>query len=193
MRVAYILGLVLISFILCYSFPIKNLNLFKDVYLFQSMLSLNKNLDTQDAITYTNIFSKYAKKYNLDPFLLISIAKQESDFNLNSKNGYIRNNTFHVTDFCMMQIHYTNVAHMKLDSSRLLNDADYCISTGIKILLNFKGLSSKDKFWWTRYNSSNPELREKYKNLVMTHYNNLKKVIPNMNKIVKMYTVSTKG
>jgi hypothetical protein len=168
--------------------------------IYHAITVLNKKINKEKAFKYSNIISKLSRKYKLDPFLVVSIARQESRINLatvrtmandeiiETDKGYIK--IVHITDFCMMQIHKSNVKNLKLSPNRLLEDPQYCIETGVDILRGFKYLAKEDEFWWTRYNASDrkPEKREEYKNHVLAHYKKLEEKIPNMKKIVKRYT-----
>lgn len=62
------------------------------------------------------------------------------------------------------------------DLQRLLTDHIYNISCSCEVLASFKKkYGKKEKNWWTRYNASNPEKREIYRQLVMRYYPKLKK------------------
>jgi hypothetical protein len=185
-------------FIFCfknYSFAI---NLEKNP-IYNSILLLSGDIDKNKALKYSNIIDKYSKKYKIDPFLIVSISRQESRINLNTTREVIDDNiqydednkkfykTVEITDFCMMQIHKSNVIGKNLDPSRLLEDADYCIHEGFKILNYFKSLKKNDKYWWTRYNASKDDMREIYKHHVLSHYKVIKENIPNYKDIIANY------
>ena len=86
--------------------------------------------------------------------LIVAIAKQEGDFILNKKNGYFEkiydndgeiSHRYITTDYCMMQINKSNLAHMKLNPKKLLTDPDYCIKAGVKILASLKPFKKYEK------------------------------------------------
>lgn len=168
--------------------------------IYHSIKILNKRIPKKVAYNYSNIIAKFSKKYKIDPFLVVSISRQESHINL-STTRELRDNSIifdekenrfikivEVTDFCMMQIHKGNVINKNLDVEKLLSDPEYCIHEGIKILSYFKYLKETDKDWWTRYNALDPEKREVYKSKVMHHYSKIIAKIPNYQKIKSKYT-----
>lgn len=165
----------------------------------KSMQILRHDLSSKEALQYSNIVAKYSKKYKLDPFLVVSIMRQESVINkfpLRTVGNTIEfeeaTSRFvsktEITDFCMMQIHMSNVIAKNLDHSRLLKDPDYCIHEGLKILVHFRYLKASDKYWWTRYNSSIPHKREIYKSQILEHYSKIKRNIENIDHIKFKYT-----
>jgi hypothetical protein len=157
--------------------------------IFHAIVTLNKKIDKKDALEYSNIIYKYSKNYQIDPFLVVAISRQESYLNLNSvrqvehsgiyfdkqSNKFIKK--IELTDFCMMQINKSNVIAKKLDPDKLLNDPDYCIHEGMKILSYFKKLYGSETFWWTRYNSPTDKHREIYKEYVLSHYNKISHIV----------------
>lgn len=170
--------------------------------IYHAIIILNKNIDKTQAFKYSNIIAHYSRKYELDPFLIVSISRQESYINLKAtrqageeKIHYDSLNKkfmkqVEVTDFCMMQINKGNVIWKELDPERLLSDADYCIHEGVKILTYFKPLQKDDAFWWTRYNSASSEHRSIYKGYVLHHYSQISDKIPNFEMVRKVYTSS---
>jgi len=167
--------------------------------IYHSLLILNKRLNKKKAYKYSNLIAKYSKIYKLNPFLIASIARQESgitlgrvrefedkEITLNEYGKFVR--YVEVTDFCMMQINERNVKLLKLDPNKLLINADYCIHEGVKILHGFKHLKDRDPFWYSRYNALNAEARKEYEKLIMSHYNKIVSEIPNLGEIVQTYT-----
>lgn len=152
----------------------------------QGIMKLQPNIDTKEAYKLSNIFHRVAKKYNLDKRLLISIAFQESGFNLSAVrnvSGLIYDSTLNKfrkmkvgSDFCMMQINSHNIQKMGLSVPKLLSSASYCIEAGAKILAKYqKGFAKKEKTWWTLYNAKTPAKRDIYYNHVVRHYKKLLK------------------
>lgn len=172
--------------------------------IYHSIITLHRNIDRNKAYEYSNIIARYSRAYKIDPFLVVSIARQESFLTLDSvrKEGPSKiifneeERKFYkvreATDFCMMQINKFNVINRGLDLDKLLNDPEYCIRQGFEILADFRHLESSDRYWWTRYNASNPVAREIYRNYVTSHYNVLLKSIPNLKSVKKSYTGSEK-
>lgn len=146
----------------------------------RSMLKLHPTMDQKEAYKLSNNFARVAKKYKLDPKLLVSIAFQESAFKLDTIRKVTgafydeKADEFKVikvgSDFCMMQIHLSNVKKMDLDIERLLNETDYCLEAGAKILAGYKKERSKDyKDWWTFYNAKTEEKRAIYHKHITRH------------------------
>ncbi len=149
-----------------------------------SIIKLNDRIDHKEAYKLSNVFSKVSKIYKLDPKLLVSIAFQESSFNgsavrkvsglvFDEEKGEYKKLSVGA-DFCMMQIHMSNIKKMKLDVNRLLTDKAYCIEAGAKILSRYKKQHSKtDKSWWTYYNAKTKAKRDIYFNKVVKHLDNI--------------------
>ncbi len=148
------------------------------------MIKLNPKMDQKEAYKLSNIFSKMAKKYDLNPALLVSIAFQESSFKPNAirkvsgflydveEKKYVK--TKIGSDFCMMQIHTSNIRKMELSVEKLLDDPKYCIETGAKILSRYKKEFSKTEVnWWTNYNAKTKLKQQIYFNKVSRHLNKL--------------------
>ncbi|MEE2743741.1 MAG: hypothetical protein VYD54_07515 [Bdellovibrionota bacterium] len=146
--------------------------------IYHFILKLKPKMSKKLAWRYSRSFRRYSKRYGLDPFLLVSIAMQESGIILDKVRvvtGYIYMDEKYIpmeieTDFCMMQIHYKNVENMNLDLSKLQTNYDYCIATGAKILASFKRYRKKDKNWWSRYNARSPHKRRIYESLINRYY-----------------------
>lgn len=165
--------------------------------IYHSILVLNPKIDKRDAFKYSNIIYKYSSVYQIDPFLIVAITRQESYINLNTVREVIisdihldkKTNKFikkvEITDFCMMQINKQNVISKNLDPERLIRDPDYCIHEGIKILSFFKKFNGSEEFWWTRYNSPNDTHREIYKKYVLSHYSKISEIVNKFSKLNK--------
>jgi len=146
--------------------------------IYHFILTLKPKMNKRLAMKYSNSFYRYSRKLNLDPYLLVSIAMQESGISpskIRVVKGYVAVDEKYIpmeieTDFCMMQIHYRNVEKMNLDLKKLQTDYDYCISIGAKILASFKRLQSEDENWWSRYNARSPYKRKIYESLVNRYY-----------------------
>ena len=146
--------------------------------IFHFILNLRPNINKRLAMRYSNSFHRYSKRYDLDPYLLVSIAMQESGIVLNKirmVKGYVYVDGKYVpmkieTDFCMMQIHYRNIENMGLDLKRLQTDYDYCIGVGAKILASFRRYEKDEENWWTRYNARSHYKRKIYGGLINRYY-----------------------
>ena len=147
--------------------------------IYHFILTLRPKMNKRLAMKYSNSFYRYSRRYDLDPYRLVSIAMQESGISpskIRVVKGYVAVDGKYVpmeieTDFCMMQIHYRNVEIMKLDLKKLQSDYDYCISIGAKILASFKRLEKQgEENWWSRYNARSPYKRKIYESLVNRYY-----------------------
>lgn len=155
--------------------------------LCQKISKLAPHLDLDFSFRISNDFHHVAKEYDLPSSLLISIAMQESTFNLQAVRkvkGYLINEkglyetAIIGSDFCMMQINIRNIIHFDLDPKRLVTDSRYCIAAGAKILnATMKRFKGKEEKWWTRYNSSNPVHRKNYGELVLKYWRTIDPVI----------------
>jgi soluble lytic murein transglycosylase-like protein len=150
----------------------------------RNISKLNPKMDLKEAYKLSNLFSKISKKYKISADLLISIAFQESSFKhdaIRKVSGLVYDNSTNKykkvrvgSDFCMMQIHISNIAKMDLKVDKLLKDPKYCIETGAKILSQYKNkYSKKEKRWWTHYNAKTKSKQNIYFDKVARH---LKKI-----------------
>jgi soluble lytic murein transglycosylase-like protein len=110
---------------------------------------------------------KNSMKYNIDPKLFAAILMQESTYKLAAKNC----KKSRCTDYGISQIHKSTVKNYNFDKHKLLNDLEYSIEAGFKVLSDFKEkYGNKEKDYWTRYNTSHMYKRKIYKKLVMRYY-----------------------
>lgn len=146
------------------------------------IVTLNPQIDHKFAYKLSNQFLRASKKYNLSKDLLISIAFQESSFQqdiIREVTGLIKEGKSFKkvrvgTDFCLMQIHISNIKKLNLDTEKLLTDSKYCIDAGAKILSHYKNKYYKrEKLWWTRYNALSSAKRDIYYNKVSRHLKKL--------------------
>ena len=155
--------------------------------LCQKILTLNPNLDKDYALNLSNAFHRVAKKFQIPKDLLVSIAKQESNFRLDAvrevsglildEDGYKQAKVG--SDFCMMQINALNILRMKFDAKKLTEDVTYCLEAGAKILTWAKKYKDKDPEWWTRYNAVSDIHRQTYKKHVLKHWRKLDPQVDN--------------
>lgn len=111
-----------------------------------------------------SLFEEVSKKHKLRPERLAAIARQESAYKLDAVNCYTAKGKKRC-DYCMMQINDKTAENFGWDIELLTSDIKYCVEAGATVLKDFKKRYHKtepDDFW-TRYNSSHPEKREKYK------------------------------
>ena len=148
------------------------------------IVSLNQRMPLSESLALSNSFYRIAKKYQLDPMLLVSIGFQESSLKLDAvrkSRGFIWDETEYrevavASDFCMMQINISNIKAQNIDIDRILTEADYCIEAGAKILKGIERRYSRtETTWWTRYNSVSQIHRDIYEKHIQGH---LEKIIP---------------
>lgn len=152
----------------------------------RNIIKLNPKMDLKKAYKLSNLFSKIAKQYQLPSNLLVSIAFQESTFKHNAirkVSGFVFDKDSNEykkvsvgSDFCMMQIHISNIKKMNLSVDKLLKNPKYCIEAGAKVLSRYKKLyKESDKNWWTHYNAKSKAKQEIYFNKVSRHLNKINK------------------
>ena len=118
------------------------------------------NLDY--AMELSNLINKAALELGINPNKYAAILAQESMYKLN-----IQNNKKKCKDYGISQINCETVEGYKFDKKRLLTDLAYSVQAGAIVLADFKkSYEKKEPDYWTRYNSSKPKHREKYKKLV---------------------------
>ncbi len=67
-------------------------------------------------------------------------------------------------DCGMSQIHFpTWKDALQLDKSKLVYDTEYSLTIGYRILKHYKRLYGHEPDWYTRYHSSTPLIRERYR------------------------------
>lgn len=108
----------------------------------------NPNLETSYAIQISSAIKKVEKKYNIPPKIMSAILMQESAYRLGvvGFNGKTK-------DYGISQINQKTVRKYGFDPIRLLNDLEYSVESGAKVLAWFmKNYKHKEKDWYTRYN-----------------------------------------
>lgn len=125
-------------------------------------------IDKSFALVLSNTIYKASKKYNIDKNLYAAILAQESMYKLNTincTNGLTMTEEVETvcTDFGISQIHYKTIDRYGFDTDLLIEDLNYSVEAGAKVLSDFKRIySKKEKHWWSRYNSSNNKKRLEY-------------------------------
>ena len=179
----FLLGVLSISFTVFGSVKTSDC-LHKRNKVCHKIMKLNPKMDKKEAYKLSNILFKASRKYSLDVNLLVSIAFQESTFNNNAvrkvkgltlnKETTQYETTSVGADFCMMQIHMSNIQRMELDVHKLLSSPKYCIEAGAKILSRYhKKYKTQDKIWWTFYNANTKAKRRIYYSKVIRHLNKI--------------------
>ena len=114
-----------------------------------------------------------SKKHGVSPTILAAVLMQESSYRISAKNFRcgISVTTGEqdcvVVDYGIGQINHKTIKNFNFDETRLLSDLEYSVEAAAIVLADFKRMyGHKEEEYWTRYNSSTPSKREKYKMLV---------------------------
>lgn len=151
----------------------------------RNILKLSPTMDHEQAYRLSNQIYWTAKRYGLPSDLLLAIAFQESGFKtdiVRELNGLVYDEKTKGyrevrigADFCMMQIHLSNIKKMNLDVKKLLSNTKYCLDAGAKILSQYRAEhGKKDENWWTYYNAIHEAKRQIYFRQVNRHLEKIK-------------------
>lgn len=132
-------------------------------------------LPNRERMRFATLITLSCKKYEIDPRIMISILKVESDFNQKAISN--------TGDYSVAQINFKIWAKnfRKLDRAplqfeRLKSDDAYAIFRMGEILAELQKQHSKhDKLWFARYHSNTPHFKNLY---VGRLKKNFKKLIP---------------
>lgn len=126
----------------------------------------NPNLEDSYAKNLAVVIQRVSNKYDIEPRLVSAIAMQESAYDLKAKQCYKLGKSISC-DFCMMQINNKTVDLYGFNKDLLMSSLSYCLEAGVIVLSDFKDTyGNRDKNYWTRFNSSDPKIRETYRKLV---------------------------
>lgn len=127
---------------------------------YRQIIKNNPTLNDQYAKELSIIVDKWALKYGIQPDRLAAILAQESMYRLNAVNKRSR-------DYGIAQINHRTMINFGFDKRLLLTDLEYSVKAGAIVLADFKRMyGHREQDYWTRYNSSDPERRQEYKELV---------------------------
>ena len=131
--------------------------------IYFQILKNKPSIDRKFAMKLSNSIHRMTKKHNVPSRIYTAILMQESGYRLNIKRCI---NNF-CSDFGMSQIYYKTAKSFGFDIKRLTTDLNYSIEAGVIVLADFKNRYYKrEKYWWTRYNTSNKKKRNIYRKLV---------------------------
>lgn len=123
----------------------------------------NPKIDLNYAMRLSNVINKVAIELDINPKKYAAILAQESMYKLDAKNCW--DNECH--DYGIAQINKKTIQAFKFDKNKLLTDLEYSVKAGAIVLADFKRMyGTKEEDFWTRYNTSCPDKRQKYKQLV---------------------------
>jgi hypothetical protein len=132
-------------------------------------------LPDRERLRFATLITLSCKKYNLDPRIMVSILKVESDFRQKAVS--------HTGDYSVAQINFKVWAKRfrqmdkdPLHFNRLKEDDAYAIFRMGEILHDLQiNFSKKDEFWFARYHSNTPKFKNAYIKKLQI---NLKKLLP---------------
>lgn len=128
--------------------------------IFEQVVRNHPKIDRQYALRVATAIQKVAKEMGVRPERLAAILAQESRYTLNAVNK--KSN-----DYGIAQINHRTIENFGFDKKKLLTDLEYSIKAGAIVLADFKRMYGKrEKNYWTRYNSSDPDRRKEYEILV---------------------------
>jgi len=120
----------------------------------------------------SNMIYRAARKHRVPADLFTAILMQESQYKQSAK-GCVKGLDEYMdevvvcSDYGITQINYRTARRYGFDIQRIMDDVEYAINCGAKILFDFKRRYAKiEKHWWTRYNASSPDKRTIYKHMV---------------------------
>ena len=139
--------------------------------IYKQIVTNSPNIDRTYAMNLSNIIHRKAKHYDIRANLMTAIFMQESTYiahNHSLSCGIdqlnIKYETCVIADFGMGQINYKTAKAFGFDLTKLKSDMEYNIDCSFKIMKDFKNRYFKNEYyWWTRYNSSTPSYRNKYR------------------------------
>lgn len=144
-----------------------------DEVIANNLIRLNKNLDYENVVEYSNALSYCSETYKLDWRLVAAILYQESGLNHRAISWKSR-------DYGIGQLHYKTIINRNVDLGKLLTDSAYAIDETCKLLKSLKDKYNYDnvdwRIWYTRYHSYTPKYRMQYYKLIQKHINRLKNV-----------------
>lgn len=151
----YLILLALIIPTQIYADKVDNYLLRSAVY--KQIKRVRPGIDSQYALKLTKSIYEVSRAFKIDASLLTAIIAQESMFKTEAINLKSR-------DYGLAQINHKTAKAYNFDTNRLKTDPKYAIWAAGIVLNDFHKL--KEKNYWSRYNSSKPEKRQIYEQLV---------------------------
>lgn len=128
--------------------------------VYNHVLKNKPDLDPTYAEALSRAIYRASVKHGLNPLKVSAILRQECRYKLRCINNTTK-------DYGIGQININTIEGFKFDKHKLLNDLDYSVEAATIVLADFKRMyGHREKDYWTRYNTSNPEKRKKYQQLV---------------------------
>jgi hypothetical protein len=118
-------------------------------------------VDDRTRIAY--LLNNVAKKYNMDPRLMIAIIDTESDFS-NNKVSSTGDLSFAQINPDVWNKEFARLGLEKLNTAKLKKDEVYALNKMAEILTILKTRhAKKDKNWYARYHSHTKKFKNQYK------------------------------
>jgi len=128
--------------------------------IYCQIIKNNPTINKAYAFKLSNVIHYSAKLYDINPNLYTSILAQESMYKLRAVNTRSK-------DYGIAQINHNTIKAYGFSIDKLTSDVEYSVKAGARVLADFKrSYGHKEKSYWTRYNSSKPDKRIKYQQLV---------------------------
>ncbi len=155
--------------------------------LYCKIMELQPNSDPKWAMRFSNALVRYAKKYDMDPWLSLAIAMQESSllfpkpvtksivFTRTCNKKGVCNRSHKIveghTDLGIFQFHVNTIISNDIDPVRLIEDLDYATDWHYQVLkkkiVQCKHLGEKA---WACYHRRTPMLHANYFKKVSRYY-----------------------
>lgn len=134
------------------------------ILLYNQVYKANPSLDHNYVYRLSNSILRVSNKYDVKPSKLAAILAHESRYKLDAVNKLTK-------DYGIGQINIRTIKAFNFDKKRLLTDLYYSVDAAGLVLADFKRMyGKKEKNYYSRYNSSNPDTRLKYEQLVKRYY-----------------------
>lgn len=154
------------------------------------ILTKEMKINKQKSERLSTIIAFAAKKYDIDPRIIIAIIKVESNFKQNAINltSCERTKQDKCGDYSIAQINYETwsksfpkMGRKALDLHRLKTDETYAIFRMAEILSILKAqYASTDNVWFARYHSSTPVHKTRYTKALKTELRKVISLGPNL-------------
>ena len=130
---------------------------------------------------YKTVAFEIAKKYNVDPYLVLSIINVESTgckYKVNKTSG----------DYGCMQVNQANIDKLGLDKHKLVHNDAYAIEAGVVILhkMKLRYADTEKLSWVCRYNVGTGKLRGRRAKLCTMYANKVYEQYYRLNRPLNM-------
>lgn len=155
--------------------------------LYCKIIELQPNADPMWAMKLSNSLIRHAKKHEMDPWLSLAIAMQESG--LRNKHRKTKSIIFKEkcnqagkckktheivhgnSDIGVFQFHVNTIINKDIDPVLLTEDMDYMVDWHFRFLKEKKNMCQHlGVEWWGCYHSRTPELHSRYIRKVSRYY-----------------------